>query len=164
VAKGNSIESFESDEITIYQPLEDDDIYNVHRNVVEMSAKAMNEDAFMIIPAEEGEVEDVLFVHASIGKLCRVANFLRARLKEQLTKELLQDTSKLLKQMINFVTVTKTYVKETEKSEGMYAKRRKLQERQKIMRQLMVIEVLVDIIYYPFASGLYNLKQLTQKD
>lgn len=42
--------------------------------------------------------------------------------------------------------------------------REKIVKRQKIMRELYLVEMIVQILYYPFATGKWELAKLTQSD
>jgi hypothetical protein len=55
----------------IYHAIGDDEINQVSRNIVELTQKASNEDAFLIIPVDEDEVRDILFVHTATSILHR---------------------------------------------------------------------------------------------
>jgi hypothetical protein len=47
--------------------------------VVELSDKAYNEDAFLLVPVDEEEITDLLFIHTSISILSGFAAQLRSK-------------------------------------------------------------------------------------
>ena len=138
----------------IYHPIDPEEINCSAKNVIELSEKEYNEDAFLLVPADEEEVADVLFVHASVANLSNFAGFLRANKANDVQKDRYLQIEKLLGEMIFFVTHTEDT--NPERCEGIPHR-----NRQKIMRELKVVEVLVDILHYPFASGFFDLIKLT---
>jgi hypothetical protein len=147
---------------SIYQPIDEEEYFQVTRNVIEMSQKAYNEDAFVIHPVDEEEVQDVLFVHTAVAQLLRYSEALRAKDTLKLTRDHFSLICQVLEDMNIFVTLGDQT--EHEKTEGIIEKTRTIKERQKIMRELKVIEVLVDMLHYPFDTGHYSFDEIKQQD
>lgn len=127
-----------------------------------MSQKAYNEDAFVIHPVPDEEVQEVLFVHASLAALQRFSLALRASETQKLVKDIFTSIMGVLEQLIEFVS--KNNDREHEKTEGIIMRKKKIQARQKIIRELKVVDVIADILFYPFKNKLYSFNDLTQQD
>lgn len=56
-------------ENTLFQPIEDSEINNAYRNVLEMKPQIGYEDAFFIQIIDKDTLKDILFVQTSIGIL-----------------------------------------------------------------------------------------------
>jgi len=118
----------------IYHPLDDDELYNCRNNVIELSQKALNEDAFMINLVDQSEVQDLLFVQTVSSQLYRYTKYLRSEKLNEIDKDMQQNIIELLIKLISFVTNTESNDPKT--SEGSPNK-----PRQKLMRELRVVEL-----------------------
>lgn len=140
----------------IYHPLDDDELYNCRNNVIELSKKASDEDAFLITSVDELEVKDLLFIQTVSAQLYRYTKYLRANRMDEIDKDTYTYIKHILTQLIFLVTNTDST--DAENCEGYPIK-----SRQKLMRELRVVELLVDCLYYPFYSGGYTIEELTDE-
>jgi hypothetical protein len=60
----------------LYAPLDDDDINHANRHVIELKKEAGYEDAFFIQIIDKDILNDILFVHTSVGILKKSIPFL----------------------------------------------------------------------------------------
>lgn len=138
----------------IYNPLDDEELYNCRNCIVELQSNASNEDTFMIIPVDETEVKDLLFIQTVASQLNRYTKYLRAREMEKITKAKYTKIIDLLTRLIFFII-------ETEGEDPVTCTGYPIKNRQKLMRELRVLELLVDCLYYPFKYGGYTIQSLT---
>ena len=138
----------------IYRPIDDDELNNARNLVVELSPKAANKDAFLISVVSENEVKDLLFVQTVGGNLYTFSKYLRSKKFNEITQDMYSKVIENLSKLIFFVT--KTESTDPVRCEGIPIK-----SRQKLMRELRIIELLVDCLYYPFSSGVFKIKELT---
>jgi hypothetical protein len=80
--------------------------------------------------------------------------YLRKRLSGNLTLAYFNTLEELLSNMIFFITDTES--NDPFNCEGIPRKKR-----QRYMRETRVIDLLVDMLYYPFNEGLYTFAELT---
>ena len=137
----------------IYRPI-DDEFYNSRNLVVELNPRAANKDAFLISLVNENEVKDLLFVQTVGTQLYTFTKYLRAKRINDITPDMYTKAITNLSKLIFFVT--KTESTDPVRCEGIPIK-----SRQKLMRELRIIELLVDCLYYPFSSGAFKIKELT---
>ena len=114
------------------------------------------EDVFIIKKAEPSEIADCLFVHSCVDLLKNFLYFIRTKNTEALSVTYFVAIEELLSSMVFFLT-------ETESSDPFTCEGLPFKKRQKIMRETRVIDLLVDILQYPFQDKLYNFSDLTQK-
>lgn len=79
---------------------------------------------------------------------------IRKKLTENMTVTYFVQIEELISEMIFFTT-------ETESSDPFICEGLPYKKRQKQMRETRVIDLLIDILVYPFSDGLYNFGELT---
>lgn len=112
------------------------------------------DDVFILKKAPQKEVQDIMFIHSCIPVLKQFIFQIRRKQIEKFSLPYFSHFEKLLGSLIFFVTETES--KDPFTCEGIPFK-----ERQKYLRETRAIDLLVDIIYYPFSEGLYNINDLT---
>lgn len=114
------------------------------------------EDAFIIKKAEDEEVADVLFIHSCVDPIKKYLYLVRKRMVESLTVPYFMSVEELLSTMIFFTT-------ETESTDAFTCEGIPKRKRQKVLRETRVLDLLIDMLHYPFAEGPYNFEELTQR-
>ncbi len=112
------------------------------------------EDVFVLKKADQTEVSEVLFIHSCVDKLKFYLYYLRKRLSGNLTLAYFNTLEEILSNLIFFIT-------ETESIDPFICEGIPKKKRQRYMRETRVIDLLVDMLYYPFNEGLYNFAELT---
>lgn len=106
--------------------------------------------------ADPAEISDVLYIHSCVDSLKSFLNYIRKKDNENLTVTYFVQLELLLTDLVFFLTETES--KDPYTCEGIPYKKR-----QKYMRETRVIDLLVDMLYYPFSEKLYNFADLTQR-
>ena len=159
----------------MFWSVDDDDIQSGTRDAIELKPSRSNEDAFFIIPEDENIIKNILFVQIAIDQLKKYLPTICGRNLE-VQKEKLQKITEVFKNILDFLlgdtveklhenpeeTLAKAFSKED--NDMLVMKERNFKLRQKLMRELYIVESLIHIIYLPFSKGEYNLAQLTQED
>ena len=159
----------------LYSPVDIDDIQSGTRDAIELKPAKSNEDAFFIIPENEAYLQNILFIQTAIDLLKKYLPTICSRnleiSKDKQTKIydvlnsiedfLLGDTKEnLLK--IEDAKISTGFSKD--ENDMQQKKQHNLRMRQKLMRELYVIESLIHIIYLPFKYGDFNLEQIGVND
>lgn len=97
----------------IYHPLDDDELYNCRNNVIELSKKASNEDAFLITLVDHSEVKDLLFIQTVSAQLYSYTRYLRANRMDEIEADTLAKIIKYLTKLVFFITVSESTDPET---------------------------------------------------
>lgn len=121
-----------------------------------LRAKHKEEDVFIIKKVEQQEVSDVLHVHSCVDLLKHFVFYIRNKNTDVLTVTYFVQIEELLSSMIFFTT-------ETESTDPFTCEGLPNKKRQKILRETRVIDLLVDILFYPFSDKFYNFADLTQR-
>lgn len=103
------------------------------------------DDVFIVEKAHDDEVRSVLFIHSCIPKIKEFVHNLRFN-QEVLTSPYIKTFEDMLSGLIFFVIETDD--KDPFKCEGFPVKKH-----QKFLREIKIIDLLVDIIIYPFESS-----------
>ena len=114
------------------------------------------EDVFIIKKADQQEVADVLFIHSCVDQLKQFIFNIRKKQNESLTVTYFVTIEELISEMIFFVT-------ETESNDPFTCEGLPFKKRQKQMRETRIIDLLIDILVYPFSDELYKFAELTQR-
>ena len=155
-AKGTAGKRNKGKSNEIYRPIDDEDFFNSRNLVIELNAKAANEDAFLITIVNENEVKELLFVSTVGTQLYNFTKYLRSKRINEITQDMYAKAIENLSKLIFFVT--KTESTDPVRCEGIPIK-----SRQKLMRELRIIELLVDCLHYPFSTGAFKIKELTNE-
>ncbi|KAL4466941.1 hypothetical protein ABPG74_010538 [Tetrahymena malaccensis] len=143
----------------IYKPIDDTE-FEVYRNgLICIDKGSTEENAFQVIKLTEEEKQDILYVNSSLNVLHKFLQKLRnVPYKEPLPKkEYIKKVGQILSDLVLFVV--KTESKNPLECEGI-----PIPKRQKIMKDFKLIELLVDLLYYPFKTEVYKMKELDQID
>ena len=159
-----AIEMEELDE-RYFQKIEDKYIDLGSRDMLTLEEQATFENAFFITPEPRESLAKVLFVHTSVNclnnHLSEIADSNFGESKERQFK-----IESIVNEMINWLQTDED--EDIDGDEGKFImdepydlknndefdrKQRNLQIKQKYMRELRVVECIVDILHMPFASG-----------
>ena len=158
--------SFANNEASLYTPLKDKE-HGIERYGVLCKKEKSNENAFQIVKVDEHEKQDILFVNSVYGTLLRFINVIKAGKTELLRSELLKKVKKALALSIFFVVKTENIpdaasdlVSYAIECEGISQV-----TRQKIFKDMRLIELLTDILYWPFRiPDFCDIKRLSNVD
>ncbi|KAL4510112.1 hypothetical protein ABPG72_010305 [Tetrahymena utriculariae] len=143
----------------IYKPIDDSE-FEVYRNGLTCIDKGSTEEnAFQVIKLTEEEKQDILYVNSSLNVLHKFLQKLRnVPYKEPLPKkEYIKKVGQILSDLVLFVV--KTESKNPLECEGI-----PIPKRQRIMKDFKLIELLTDLLYYPFKTEVYKMKELDSID
>jgi inositol 1,4,5-triphosphate receptor type 1 len=98
----------------------------------------------------------VLFIHSCVDQMKLYLYYIRKKMVESLSVTYFVQVEELLASMIFFIT-------ETESQDPFTCEGIPYKKRQKYMRETRVIDLLVDMLYYPFSDELYHFGELTQR-
>ena len=103
-----------------------------------------------------GYIRDCFLIHTAIPTLKEYVWDIRMGREERVkNKDRMKNLEQLLTELIFFIT-------ETEESDPFVCEGIPYKSRQKLMRELKVVEVLADALYYPFAEGMFSLVRLAE--
>ena len=138
----------------IYTPMNKEEFDFLRSQTLMLRAKHKEEDVFIIKKVEQQEVSDVLHVHSCVDLLKHFVYYVRNKNTDVLTVTYFVQIEELLSSMIFFTT-------ETESTDPFTCEGLPNKKRQKILRETRVIDLLVDILFYPFSDKFYNFADLT---
>jgi hypothetical protein len=127
----------------IYTPMNKEEFDFLRQQTLMLRKTHKEEDVFIIKKAEPSEIADVLFVHSCVDLLKNFLYYVRTKNTEALSVTYFVQIEDLLASMIFFLT-------ETESSDPFTCEGLPFKKRQKVMRETRVIDLLVDILQYPF--------------
>jgi len=119
------------------------------------------DDVFIVERSSSEETKSVLFIHSCIPKIKEFTHNLRFE-QHILTSPYIKGFEEMLSGLIFFIIETES--KDPFRCEGFPRVKH-----QKFLREIKIIDLLVDIIIYPFESDsedekpLYELEELTQR-
>lgn len=153
-------EAHETDE-TKYTQMGYDESDHIQILLTKLIIDGTMDDVFIVERAADEEVKSVLFIHSCIPKIKEFTHNLRFN-REVLTSPYIKTFEDMLSGLIFFVIDTDS--KDPFKCEGF-----PIVQHQKFLREIKIIDLIVDIIIYPFESPdgeqkpLYELEELTQR-
>jgi len=150
--------NFMNTEESMFTPLLEKE-FATERYAVLCKKERSNENAFQMIKVDDKEKQDVLFVNSLYLTLLRFINIIKANKKELLSNDLVKKVSKGLKKMIAFVLRKENLVILENLDEGI-----PLVSRQKILKDMRMIELLTDILFWPFRNGICDIKNMHHMD
>lgn len=103
----------------------------------------------------ELETRDMQFLQASIPKLKEFVGFIRNKNTSKLTKNYYLKIQEYLKEIIFFV------IKETDNDDPFICEGIPIKVRQKLIREIRLIDIIVDTLYYPFSEEMFKLEHLS---
>lgn len=120
-----------------------------------------DEEVFNIQKVSPEDVADVLFVQSCIGAFYEyVSNILRGNKSIIFNVRVMDEVSQKLNRLLKFVTVIDETA--TEGDEFLQFEGQPISKRQKICREQKLIDILVDMLYFPFDKKLIAFKDLKQ--
>ena len=132
------------------------------------------ENAFFIYPEDEGKLADLLYVHASV-------NLLNSFITEICSKDF-GSSKERVKKILNVLEEMITYLEpekddligeddnflhapySMEANDKINGRLHKVKEKQKLMRELRVVESCVQILYLPFITKVNDFAKIKQED
>ena len=157
-----------------YSKIDDQYINLGAREMLTLEENASFENAFFIAPESRENLAKVLFVHTSVNCL----NNLLSEISDPNyghSKDRQNKIESILQEMITWLKTDEEealdgdagrFLMDTPyslKSNDEFArKERNLRIKQKYMRELRVVECIVDILHMPFASGAFNFMEIKQ--
>ena len=143
-----------------------------NREVLTLQVQASYENAFFIIPEPRINIKKLLHVHTSVNVmnsfLPEISHMHYGKSKERQKK-----IEGVLKEMISFINEDDALALDDEDdyqqldspfslvvNDKFDAIEKKRMQKQKIMRELRVVEQCVDILHTPFATGNFNFKNI----
>jgi len=115
-------------------------------------------DVFVPIKADKQEIQDVLFIQSAVPKIKLFLHYIRKQKTELLNLPFFIGIEELLKGLIFFVLEIKNLYTDPFEVEGVGN-----QQRQKLMRECRLIDLVIDCLVYPFETKMYNIDELTMK-
>ena len=106
--------------------------------------------------ADNQEIQDCLFIHSCVDPLKVYLYYIRNHMMDHLNVTYYVQLEELLTSMIFFLT-------ETESTDPFTCEGIPFKKRQKQLRETRVIDLLIDMLYYPFKVEVYNFSELTQR-
>ena len=102
-----------------------------------------------------GYIRDCYLIHTAIPILKEYVWDIRMGREDKIKNKIESRVEQLLIELIFFVT-------ETEDNDPFLCEGIPYKGRQKLMRELNLVEVLADALYYPFAEGMFSLERLAE--
>ena len=140
-----------------FAPIMVDENDNIIVNMTKLVPHGTMDDVYIIEKYDPQEVKSILFIQSSVPKIKEFVFSLRQD-QDKIKSPYLKTFEELLRKMVYFVT--KTDSPDPFTCEGTPNKMA-----QKYFRELKIIDMLIDILIYPFEGEkpLYTLADLTQK-
>lgn len=138
----------------IYTPMNKEEFDFIKAQTLMMRRHHKEEDAFIIKKVDHSEVSDVLFIHSCVDPIKQFLYFIRKKMTESLSVPYFVQVEDLLSSMIFFIT-------ETESTDPFTCEGIPFRRRQKYMRECRAIDLVIDMLHYPFTEGPYNFNDLT---
>lgn len=136
----------------VFVPLTDAEM-SIKRTALSLKPINSEENAFQIIRVTQEEKNLILRLSSSLPFL----TYLRDVFRYQIRNEDFLDVCKLaLKVLTNLIF----FMLKTEGSDPLECEGIPIQEHQKLFRDMKMIEILVDLLYFPFRNHIYELKDL----
>ena len=119
-----------------------------------MRSKYKEDDIFILRKADESEINDVLFIHSCVPTLKNFIYNVRMNQLDKFNVGYMTHLEKILSNLIFFVT-------ETENKDAFTCEGIPNQKRQKYLREIRIIDLLIDFLHYPFEEKRFNILELT---
>lgn len=127
---------------------------DIAKHYLEGSASPKDEDAFIIEQPSDEYVKNCLSLHAAIPVLKEYVWEIRTGKDDRLRNK------DRMKKMEDILTHLIFFTSDTEDDDPFTCEGIPHKERQKLMRELKIIEILCDALYYPFATKMFTLENL----
>mmetsp|Transcript_11845 Transcript_11845/g.18234 ORF Transcript_11845/g.18234 Transcript_11845/m.18234 type:complete len:401 (-) Transcript_11845:5665-6867(-) len=134
-----------------------DESDNIIINSTKLVKVGSMDDVYILEKVKQQEVQEVLFIHSCVPLIKEFSYNLRFD-KNTLTSPYMKRFEDLLSGLVFFIVETDS--KDPFTCEGLPKK-----QIQKYLREIKIIDLLIDILIYPFDSedSMYNLEDLTQR-
>ena len=140
-----------------YTPMMYDEMDNLIFNATKMVRVGSMDDVFIIEKVDVKEVEAVLFIHSCIPKIKEFSFNLQYN-TSTMSSPYLKTFEELLRGLVFFVI-------ETDSKDPFSCDGSPIVQNQKFLREIKIIDLLIDIIIIPFEgeNPMYKLEDLTQR-
>lgn len=158
-AKGESSEMIDD---KYYLPVDDDDIQCGTRDAIDLKATRSNENAFFIIPESKAVLQNILFIQTANNILKKYLPTICSRTLE-ISKDKQNKIYDVMDRIELFLTgdtdggilqdeqiLSTMFSKEI--NDQHHTQQKNLRMRQKLMRELYIVETLVQQIFLPFSD------------
>jgi len=140
-----------------FNPLHESE-FNTERKVLFCNdTRPSAENAFIISKVEEEEKKDILFVNSTINRLILMRELTKTQSFTNMNPEILKKTIHALQELILFLhkpgSLTDFY-----EDDGI-----SIQPRQRLLKDFRIIEILTEILFYPFHLKQFDLKSIPEK-
>ena len=138
-----------------YTPMMYDEIDNLIFNATKLTKVGTMDDVFIIEKVDQTEVEAVLFIHSCVPKIKEFSYNLQFN-SSTLSSPYLKTFEDLLAGLVFFVI-------ETDSKDPFHCDGAPIVQNQKFLREIKIIDLLIDIIIIPFEGDnpMYKLDDLT---
>lgn len=137
---------------SFFTPLKDSE-FGVKRRPTYVDLQKSAEHAFYVEVVDDEEKNNVLFVGSAVLRLNHFRDILKAQQTSLLSSEYLKKVLDTLKELIFFVANIEDKTVDPLECEGFPKP-----ECQRLLKDLKLIEVLTDILFYPFALNIFPNK------
>jgi hypothetical protein len=145
-SRDSLLHEFEELNGAIYEPLQEEDLA-VARYKVALTKNASEVDSFFITKANEQEVQEIEFILSTIPVL---TNFVSSFMKgNEPYKYLYEAVKEAIAQFIIFLS-------ESEEMDPLKREGIPIRRRQKFVRELGVIDLVCNLLHWPFYSGIHD--------
>ena len=139
----------------------DEDINNANRHVIDMKEEAGYEDAFFLQSVDPKTLKDILFVSTLVGALKRNIPLL-CNGSQTIPKDKFIEMDLIMKMLHDFAKCEEKSANVMGDGSGgpeldLAELEEKIFRRQKTLRELYLVEYIVQILYFPFATKTYTL-------
>lgn len=114
-------------------------------------------NSFRVVRVSEEERQDIYFLASAIPTLQKFIHLLKADQKTLVTLDLKRRVIKILSDLIFFAV-------ETENANPIECEGMEQNAKQKLMKDFRFLEIITDILYYPFKNQAYDISDLTNED
>ena len=148
--------SLESTAGHYFTKMTNNEFHKYGKQKLTLKKKLREFDVFGIQKVDAEELKDVLFLLSAVNKLRNFVSAVKSEMPERLTSNLYDEIEALLVQLVYLLT--KTEDKNPFKCVGIPNARR-----QKFCREIHLVDLIVDILYFTFESDFYSLSKLGKR-
>ena len=117
------------------------------------------EEAYKISFIDRDEMNDMLYLRSCLPDFVKISKIFKSRKKADIDNQLLVDTEYLLKNIICFLYEVE-YDPEADYTEEIFENLEPKNYKQRILKDLNYLEILIDIVHYPFHNKLYDIQEV----
>ena len=145
----------ENAEEDIFVPLTDKEM-GLERKALELKPENSEENAFQIIRVSPEDKKLLLHLSSAVTFL----TYLRDMFKHQLQDD--ENFGDVCKRALTMLSNLIFFMIKTEGTDPFECEGIPIQEHQKIFKDMKLLEILVDLLYFPFKSKIYDLNDLSE--